>query len=81
MTEPLSPAAQAVLAAVTQALYGLDPDDIPNEAARMASVIAPAIRTLAATGSASPWNVNQLFAIAAELEGVTTTTTTPQEAQ
>jgi hypothetical protein len=78
MAEPLSPA-QAVLAAVTQALYGLDPDDIPNEAARIASVIAPAIRALAdQAGSAKHWHVDQLRAIAAELEGGTTT---PQEAQ
>lgn len=81
MAEPLSPA-QAVLAAATQALYGLAPDDIPNVAARIASVIAPAVRALAdQAGSAKHWHVDQLRSIAAELEGNATTTTTPQEAQ
>jgi hypothetical protein len=46
MTE-LSPAAQAVLTAATQAEYRLDPVDVPNEAARMASVVAPALRAVA----------------------------------
>jgi hypothetical protein len=33
---PLSPAAQAVLASLTQSAYDLDPADIPNEAERHA---------------------------------------------
>jgi hypothetical protein len=43
----LSPAAQAVISAATQAAYGLDPADVPNEAARMASIIAVALRAAA----------------------------------
>jgi len=46
MTE-LSPAAQAVLTAITQSEYRLDPSDIPNEAARMASIAADALEALA----------------------------------
>ena len=40
----LSPAAQAVLRAVTQREYSLDPEDIPNEASRLSSYIATALR-------------------------------------
>jgi hypothetical protein len=40
----LLPSTQAVLTAVTQNEYSLDPDDIPMEAGRMASVIAVALR-------------------------------------
>jgi hypothetical protein len=43
----LSPAAQAVLAALTQRAYGLDPADIPNEAGRMGCVAAAALRAVA----------------------------------
>jgi hypothetical protein len=43
----LSPAAQAVLTALTQQEYGLDPADIPNEAGRMACVAAAALRAVA----------------------------------
>ena len=39
----ISPAAQAVLTALTQQEYGLDPADIPNEAGRMACVAAAAL--------------------------------------
>ncbi len=46
MTE-ISPAAQAVLTALTQQEYGLDPADIPNEAGRMACVAATALRAAA----------------------------------
>jgi hypothetical protein len=46
MTE-ISPAAQAVLTALTQQEYGLDPADIPNEAGRMACVAAAALRAAA----------------------------------
>jgi hypothetical protein len=80
MTE-ISPAAQAVLAALTQQEYGLDPADIPNEAGRMACVAAAALRA-AADQVASPipddctadvFNRQlkiraQLLAIATELE-------------
>ena len=47
MNQPLSPAAQAVLAAITQQQYSLDPDDIPNEAGRMACIAAAALRAAA----------------------------------
>jgi len=43
----LSPAAQTVLTAVTQSAYCLDPSDIPNEAARMASIAADALKAAA----------------------------------
>ncbi len=43
----LSPAAQAVLAALTQNEYGLDPADIPREAGRMAFIAAAALRAAA----------------------------------
>ena len=46
MTE-LSPAAQAVLTALTQQEYGLDPADISNEAGRMACIAAAALRAAA----------------------------------
>jgi hypothetical protein len=45
--DDLSPAAQAVLAAVTQNQYGLDPADVPNEAARFSGVIAAVLRAAA----------------------------------
>ncbi len=70
----LSPAAQAVLTALTQQEYGLDPADIPNEAGRMACVAAAALR--AAAEQAAPFSTNlrqnqihqRLLAIATELE-------------
>ena len=43
----LSPAAEAVLAAITQQQYSLDPGDIPNEAGRMACIAAVALRAVA----------------------------------
>ncbi len=43
----LSPDAQAVLTALTQQEYSLDPDDIPNEAGRMASLAAASLRAAA----------------------------------
>jgi hypothetical protein len=71
MTKPLSPAAQAVL----DAAYAL-----PLKNGQPS--IAAAIHVLAdQAGSAKHWHVDQLRAIAAELEGGATTTTTPQEAQ
>ena len=45
--EPLSPAAQAVLTATTQHEYGLDPSDIPKEAARIGYTVAAALRAVA----------------------------------
>lgn len=44
MKPPLSPAAQAVLVALTQSAYELDPFDIPNEAGRMACIASAARR-------------------------------------
>lgn len=46
MTE-LSAAARAVLAAVTQSQYCLEPEDAPNEAARIACEAAAALRDVA----------------------------------
>lgn len=43
----LSYAAQAVLTAITQDQYGLNPADVPNEAARFSSVAAAALRAAA----------------------------------
>jgi hypothetical protein len=64
MSRPLSPAAQAVLTELTQQEYGLDPADIPREAARMAQLAATAIRA-AADQVASP---SEILAISDELE-------------
>jgi hypothetical protein len=50
--EPLSPAAQAVLTATTQHEYGLDPSDIPKEAARIGYTVAAALRAAANQGKA-----------------------------
>ena len=81
MTKPLSPAAQAVLSAITQQQYSLDPDDIPNEAGRMACIAASALRAVAhhlqrcspwpndAEGIGIDWSTSELHDIAAELEG------------
>jgi hypothetical protein len=46
-TRALSPAAQVVLTELTQQEYGLDPADIPREAARMARLAATALRAAA----------------------------------
>jgi hypothetical protein len=70
----LSPAAQAVLTALTQQEYGLDPADIPNESGRMACVAAAALR--AAADQVAPLSTNRrqndirfgLLRIANELE-------------
>jgi hypothetical protein len=79
----LSPAAQAVLTAVTQSEYYLDPSDIPNEAARMASIAADGIEAAADQMAAGPGALNSLgvnyardalYVIAAELRGITITT-------
>jgi hypothetical protein len=91
MAEPLSPAAQAVaeplnhpevVQIILDAANGASswgPDDPLNDARLIATA---AIRALAsAAGSAKHWHRDQLRAIAAELEGGATTTTTPQEAQ
>ena len=76
----LSPAAQAVLAAITQQQYSLDPGDIPNEAGRMACIAAAALRAVAYQVAQPPFNtqsesdvralliLHQIKAIAAELE-------------
>jgi hypothetical protein len=50
--EPLSPAAQAVLTAVTQQEYCLDPSEIPTEAARTGYTVAAALRAAADQGKA-----------------------------
>ena len=43
----LSPSTQAVLTAVTQQEYCLDPGDIPNEAGRIGHLVAVALRVAA----------------------------------
>jgi len=43
----LSPAAQVVLTAATQKLYGLDPEDVPMSASEYGSAIAAALRAAA----------------------------------
>jgi hypothetical protein len=71
----LSPAAQAVLIAVTQQEYCLDPSDIPTEAARISYALAAAFR--AAVVQVAPVSTNarqmkirdELLAIADELDG------------
>jgi DNA-binding IclR family transcriptional regulator len=68
---PLSPAAQAVLTAVTQQEYCLDPSEIPTEAARIGCLLSAAFRVAAAIPSASapvPFTY-KLLDIADELEG------------
>jgi hypothetical protein len=83
MSRPLSPAAaEAVLTELTQQEYGLDPADIPREAARMARLAAITARALAdqVLPASSPldratWNPfagqirSEVLAIANELEG------------
>ena len=76
MKQPLSPAAEAVLAAITQQQYSLDPGDIPNEAGRMACIAAVALRAAVdqvvpednTPGSEMQYIRDELLAIAAELE-------------
>jgi hypothetical protein len=79
MTE-LSPAARAVLTAVTQRQYSLDPEDVPNEAVRIAYEASIVLRTVAEqilprdTDPSGDWSDkdetrSQLFSIATELEG------------
>ena len=46
MTE-LSPAAQAILAAVTQQMYACDPEDLPNESVRVAYTLRLGFHALA----------------------------------
>ena len=79
MPKPLSPAAKAVLSAITQQQYSLDPDDIPKEAGRMACIAASALRAAATQLRHDPNQSHQvsgiiasrwrLICIAAELEG------------
>jgi hypothetical protein len=82
MADPPSPAAQAVLTELTQQEYGLDPADIPREAARMAQLGAITARALAdqvlpassslerATYSPFAGQIrSEVLAIADELEG------------
>ena len=81
----LSPAAQAVLTAVTQQEYCLDPSDIPTEAARISYALAAALRAVvdqvAPSDAMEPRNNipmaiecqrirAELLAIADELEGM-----------
>ena len=76
MKQPLSPTAEAVLAAITQQQYSLDPGDIPNEAGRMACIAAVALRAAVdqvvpednTPGSEMQYIRDELLAIAAELE-------------
>jgi hypothetical protein len=81
MAKPLSPA-HAVLTELTQQEYGLDPADIPREAARMARLAAITARALAdqVIPASSPldratWSPfagqirSEVLAIADELEG------------
>ncbi len=79
MTE-LSPTARAVLTAVTQRKYSLNPEDVPQLAASIASGVATALRaaadqvvpvcnTRSDRGMLRMMIRNDLFAIADELEG------------
>jgi hypothetical protein len=71
MTKPLSPAAAAIREA-----FNLDP---PGVLADYGDSLAAAIRALAdQAGSAKHWHVDQLRAIAAELEGGATGTTSQE---
>ena len=72
----LSPAAQAVLTAVTQQEYCLDPSEIPTEAARTGYTVAAALRaavvqvTPVSTNARQMKIRNELLNIADELEDV-----------
>jgi hypothetical protein len=79
MTKPLSPVSKAIITAVTQRQYSLDPEDVPNEAVRIAYEASIVLRSVAEQilpRDADPsgnWSDKdetrfQLFAIAAELE-------------
>jgi hypothetical protein len=80
MTETLSPVSKAIITAVTQRQYSLDPEDVPNEAVRIAYEASIVLRTVAEqilprdTDPSGDWSDkdetrSQLFAIATELEG------------
>jgi hypothetical protein len=62
----LSPAAKAVLTAITQSEYGLDPDIIPKQAGVMASIASAALRVAADHALEEL----ELLAIADELEAM-----------
>ena len=70
----LSPAAHSVLTAVTQRKYCLDPEDVNQLAASIASDVATALRAAVAYTKVNPghdiWqcDANELLAIADELE-------------
>ena len=79
MTKPLSPVSKAIITAVTQRQYSLDPEDVPNEAVRIAYEASIVLRTVAEqilpkdADPSGDWSDNdeirsQLFAIATELE-------------
>ncbi len=79
MTKPLSPVSKAIITAVTQRQYSLDPEDVPNEAVRIAHEASIVLRAVAEqvlprdTDPSGDWSDRdetrfQLFAIAAELE-------------
>lgn len=79
MTKPLSPVSKAIITAVTQRQYSLDPEDVPNEAVRIAYEASIVLRTVAEqilpkdADPSGDWSDkdeirSQLFAIAAELE-------------
>jgi hypothetical protein len=95
MTEPLSPAARKVLKAAYRA-SNRRPDDPLNDARFIAADAIRALveqtmpepeffnicAPMTPVVMRFDWEIRRLqLAIAAELEGVTTTTTTPQEAQ
>jgi hypothetical protein len=60
----LSPASQAVLTAVTQQEYCLDPSDIPNEAGRIGYLVAAALR--AAVDQVAPEDFDYWYGIAGD---------------
>ena len=62
-------AAQAVLTAVTQRQYCLDPCDVPEATGRIKYEAAAALRAAGDTLS-HPTSAHTLYAIADELEGV-----------
>jgi CO/xanthine dehydrogenase Mo-binding subunit len=65
----LSPAAHAVLAAVTLTEYDVPPEGMPAFAERMAPLIAAALRAAAAEIIEEVSPVEALLALATELEG------------
>ena len=79
MTKPLSPGSKAIITAVTQRQYSLDPEDVPNEAVRIAYEASIVLRTVAEqivpkdVDPSGDWSDKdeiryQLFARATELE-------------